>query len=108
MTPERGSVTAGGLLVRLRGARAVELEPDEARTLVEAGRLVREVDTRLAGMLRVLELDGALVVQEQTTRGRHVARVVPSLEAAEALICDRLAVYERMWDGCGCKVDYLG
>jgi hypothetical protein len=26
--------------------------------------------------------------------------------AANALVYERLASHERMWDGCGCKVDY--
>lgn len=96
------------LMALLSGVPAAEIAPGEAALLVEKGRVLREADTRLAGPIRVVEIGGVVVVVERTTRGQPVARVVASPAAAGALIEDRLAVYERMWDGCGCKVDYLG
>jgi len=27
-------------------------------------------------------------------------------DEARAFIRDRLDTYDRMWDGCGCKIDY--
>ena len=27
-------------------------------------------------------------------------------ETAERFVEDRLSDYERMWDGCGCKIEY--
>ena len=46
------------------------------------------------------------MVQEQTTNGEILVHEVGSEAAAQRVVDDRLATYERMWDGCGCKVDY--
>ncbi len=100
-------MNALGWLERIVVGRVETLGPDELPDLLAAVRCVREVDTRLAGQLRILDLGGVLLVQEQTTRGQLLVRRIGSLEAAEALIASRLETYERMWDGCGCKVDYF-
>jgi len=84
----------------------VEITPQELEGLLAAARIVREEDTRLAGMLRVLELDDRTLIQEQTFDGQPLVRRMESAEAALAFVVERLATYERMWDGCGCKVDH--
>ncbi len=94
-------------LERIAAGRIETLGPEELPDLLAAGRCIRDVDTRLAGVLRVLEVGGVLLVQEQTTRGQILVRRIASVEAADALIASRLEIYERMWDGCGCKVDYF-
>ena len=94
------------LVNRLRAGPAA-LEPIELERLLGAATLLREVETGMAGPIRVLEHVGAVILAEQTLEQQPVARVVASVEAADALIADRLAVYERMWDGCGCKVRYF-
>jgi hypothetical protein len=96
------------LLTRLEQCTVTRLEPSDLAALLGRARLIRLVDTRLAGDLRILELDGTLLLQEQTTKGELLVRRLESLEQAEALVEDRLATYDRMWDGCGCKVDYYG
>lgn len=90
----------------LEGAAVVEVSADELEGLLAAGRLAREVDTRLSGPIRVLTVGDAVLFQEQTPRGLLLVRRLPTLTDADRLIDDRLATYERMWDGCGCKVDY--
>ena len=94
-------------LERFPTGRVETITAAELPELLAVGRCLREVDTRLAGVLRVLELGGVLLMQEQTTRGQLLVRRIASLEAAEGLIAGRLEIYERMWDGCGCKVDYF-
>ena len=82
------------------------IDEEELTALLEAAETVREADTCLSGWIRILSLDGHVLVQEQTTEGEILIRRMASLETAEYLVGDRLATYERMWDGCGCKVDY--
>ena len=67
--------------------------------LIEASDTIRADDTCVAGWIRILSLDCYILVQEQT----------PAAYAAgltKAFIEHRLASYERMWDGCGCTIDY--
>ena len=35
-----------------------------------------------------------------------IVRRLNSLEEGQLFIKNRLEVYENMWNGCGCKVDY--
>ena len=39
--------------------------------------------------------------------GNALARRMPSIEDATDFVNDRLGTYERMWDGCGCKINYF-
>lgn len=41
-------------------------------------------------------------------RDARVARFLGGPDAADAFVQKRMEEYERMWDGCGVKVDYYG
>jgi hypothetical protein len=82
------------------------LDQPSLQALLEATEIVRDDDTCLAGRIRILSLAGSLMVQEQTQKGQILVHRVGSLETAHSFVDERLATYERMWDGCGCKVDY--
>ena len=94
------------LLERLGYASRLGLSPDELAGLLEAAELVREEDTCISGMIRIILLRNTVLAQEETPDREIVVRIRPSREAAEELVDRRLKTYERMWDGCGCKVDY--
>lgn len=74
--------------------------------LLAVAEIVREEDTLVAGRIRILSADGFTLVQEETPEGQALVRRVRSAGDGERLVEQRLEVYERMWDGCGCKVDY--
>jgi hypothetical protein len=93
---------------RLAEGRIVTATQEELLELLEAAEVLSDQDTLVAGHLRVLDLSGLILVQEETPEGQLLVRRAESVEAAQALVADRLATYERMWDGCGCKVDYFG
>ena len=84
----------------------LDLSPDELAGLLEEAELVREEDTCISGMIRILRLKNTVLVQEETPEREIVIRIRPTVEAAEEFVAGRLEIYERMWDGCGCKVDY--
>jgi len=96
------------LVARLDAEQVLRIERPELDALLDRAALLRHEDTRLAGDLRILDLDGTILLQEQTPRGELLLRRLASSAEAHALADDRLATYERMWDGCGCKVDYFG
>jgi hypothetical protein len=92
----------------LRHGSLVVLPAAELAVVVPSLRTVEEHDTFFAGPLRIVETAAGLALAEQDPgRGLGFLRPAASLAAAQALVRDRLAVYERMWDGCGCKVDYF-
>ncbi len=100
------SVDTDVLLEKLCDDSRLGLSPDELVELLEEADLVREEDTCISGMIRILRLKDAVLVQEQTPDHEIVIRIRPTVEAAQEFVAARLETYERMWDGCGCKVDY--
>jgi hypothetical protein len=84
----------------------VALDAEDLSPLLEASVTLRAHDTCLAGWIRILSLEGHVLVQEQTLDGEVLIHRLGTLEAAELFVEHRLNAYERMWDGCGCKIDY--
>lgn len=92
---------------RLESTPRVTLTRSELDELLATATVVREEDSCISGMLRILRLDdGVILVQEETPKKEILVRTRPSLEAAQEFVNGRLEIYERMWDGCGCKVNY--
>lgn len=48
---------------------------------------------------------GPMAVEEPMTRQRVVRRLADDA-AVRRFVTDLLETYERVWDGCGCKVEY--
>jgi len=94
------------LLAGLADEPIVLLSQDDLPALLAEAEALREEDTRFAGSIRVLSMDGRILVQEESPEGRVYIRGFDSREAADAFLEERLTTYERMWDGCGCKVHY--
>jgi len=84
----------------------IALGGEDLPELLEAAEVIRADDTCVAGWIRVLHIGDHFVVQEQTPEGKILVRRLNSRETAERFVEDRLSDYERMWDGCGCKIDY--
>jgi hypothetical protein len=63
-------------------------------------------DTFIAGHLVVARREGVLVAVEEPVSTRRVIRRMADDAEVRRFVQDRLDTYERMWDGCGCKVDY--
>lgn len=63
-------------------------------------------DSNLGGMMRILKHDDNLFFQEITDKGEIAVRKMRGIIEAQNFINDRLNTYDRMWDGCGCRVDY--
>lgn len=94
------------LLDQLNDQAVVFLPEDRLSSILEEAQVVQEVDTRMRGWIRILKMDAHLVLQEHTDKGQLAVRKMASLEQARKLIEERLETYDRMWDGCGCRIDY--
>ena len=81
------------------------LGPAELAELLAAAETLREEDTSVQGTIRLLRLGDLILAQEQDARGVAVVRRLADLAAGERFLAERLATYDRMWDGCGCRVD---
>ncbi len=78
----------------------------ELKELLSLSKLVIEENTYISDKIRLLKYNHELLLQERTTKDEYLIRVMKTQKEAEDFIKDRLDVYNRMWDGCGCKVEY--
>ena len=79
---------------------------EELEKLLLQSETIIEKDTHISDKIRLLKLDDDLIIQEKTTKNELLIRMVKTKKEAEELIDQRLEIYDKMWDGCGCRVDY--
>jgi hypothetical protein len=94
------------ILDEIRHGKYTLLTPQELDELLTASELLTEVDTHMNKTIRLLKYRDELFLQEYSFDGEIFVRYMKTREAAEALIQKRLDTYERMWDGCGCKINF--
>ncbi|MEZ4387566.1 MAG: hypothetical protein R3D98_08310 [Candidatus Krumholzibacteriia bacterium] len=56
-------------------------------------------ETGLAGTLRIGKLEGTLVAVEEATAAHLAIRALRTTARARTFVKERLAAYDRMWDG---------
>lgn len=74
--------------------------------LKKISELKLEKDTLISGYIRIFMHKKYYFFQETTPKGEILIRKFLDQVDAESLIEKRLNIYEKMWDGCGCKIDY--
>jgi hypothetical protein len=94
------------LLKKFNVKKVLLLPVAELEALLNTGEIIVEKDTIVNGKVRILNLAGSILFQEITAKDELALRKFTRLKDAENLVNDRLAVYENMWNGCGCKVNY--
>jgi hypothetical protein len=99
-------VTADELDRRLKAERVVRLTADEWSGIVDRFEEVQRHSTLVAGDLLIVRSVGGLAAVEQPSPGERAVRRLDDEDEVRRFVADRLGRYERMWDGCGCKVDY--
>jgi hypothetical protein len=100
-------MTAESLNNLLSAGKIVALPVDTWKRLADRFELLEDHKTGLAGRLLLTRgPTGFVVVEEPDPRRRTLRRFAEEKEARR-FIRDRMETYDRMWDGCGCKVDYM-
>lgn len=82
------------------------ISKDELNELLSQSKIVIEENTYISDKIRLLEFKDDLILQEKTTNDEFLIRVMKTKAEAEDLIKQRLEIYNRMWDGCGCRIHY--
>ena len=62
--------------------------------------------TFVAGDLLIVRGGARLAAVEEPSVDERVIRRLADAEEVRRFVQQRLDQYERMWDGCGCRVDY--
>jgi hypothetical protein len=71
-----------------------------------ASEALRQVEASLDHKIEVRALGEELLAREISDKGEIILRVFAGDFALNGFVKRRIDIYERMWDGCGCKVDY--
>lgn len=99
-------MTEDELLQRLAEEGIVPLTAAEWEEVRHAFEVVERHPTFLAGELVIAHSGAGLLAVEEPCAGERVVRRLGDEAAMREFVRERLDTYERMWDGCGCKVDY--
>jgi hypothetical protein len=99
-------MTADELERRLRSERIVPMPASQWAELADEFEEMQRHDTLVAGQLLIVRGEAGLAAVEQPSPDERVIRLLSDEEQAHRFVADRLEQYERMWDGCGCKVNY--
>lgn len=91
---------------RLKTDKFIVISGDELTELLKSNKIIFEQDTKLHDFIRILQIDDAFILQETTNTGEIILRSFDNVIDAMNLVNDRLSVYDKMWDGCGCKINY--
>ena len=78
----------------------------ELKELLALSKIIIEENTYISDKIRLLKFNDELILQEKTTKDEYLIRLMKSKKEAEEFINQRLEIYNRMWDGCGCRIDY--
>ena len=106
MTKKPVHMDSGALVEKLDSGIIVPLATGNWNELADDFKIVEEIPTGLAGSILLIRRpnphrgrrpDWALV--EEPEPKIRVVRPLATEKEARALIADRLAAYERMWDG---------
>ena len=101
-------MTSEELNLRLASDRIVRLSIDEWEAAAPSLEEVERHDTFIAGDLILVRTDHDLAAVEEPKSSERVVTRLGDAATADAFVKERLSDYERMWDGCGCRIDYYG
>jgi len=91
---------------KLKTEKYIVISANELAELLKSSKIVFEQDTRLRDYIRILQIDAHFILQETSNTGEMIIRSFENVIEAMNLVNDRLQIYDKMWDGCGCKINY--
>ncbi len=94
------------ILSQFETKNIVLISSQELNTLLSLVEIILEANTLLSHMIRILKVNVTFWVQEKSPKNEILLRTFVSEKAAKEFVDNRLQIYEKMWDGCGCKIDY--
>lgn len=94
------------IIGRLEGRAYLTVGPGELEALLAGCELLRTDPAAVGEPRRTLRCGDRIIVQETSDRGEILLRAFADEAAAAAFVAGRNEVCDRMWDGCGCKIDW--
>jgi len=82
------------------------IKKEELKILLDQSKILLEKDTYISDKIRLLKIKDDLILQEKSIKDEFLIRIIKTKKDGEEFIKQRMETYDRMWDGCGCKVKY--
>ncbi len=92
--------------LKLMNQNMLLLPSDDLDVILSNTEVIDDKDTLMSDHIRILKDNDAVFVQEITNKNELSIRKMESAAEAELFVEKRMETYEKMWDGCGCKVNY--
>lgn len=94
------------ILIEFKAREIVFLPGENLTEFLNSVKIVSESDTLISDFIRIVCFQDWFIVQEKSPKNEILLRKFPDHESAAVFIDGRLKIYEKMWDGCGCKINY--
>ena len=94
------------ILTKLNSRKKLYLPVNELNNILSFSEIKFEQNTLISDYIRIVKIDDKFVVQEKTDKNEIALHEFNNEQEAEKFVNERLDIYEKMWDGCGCKVKY--
>ena len=82
------------------------ISEETLNSLLSDSEILIEKDTLISDKIRLLKFEDNFLIQEKSNKDELLIRLMKSKKEGEDFINSRMEIYDKMWDGCGCKVDY--
>ncbi len=106
MNMENSEFNIKDIIKKFSESNIVLLDITTLPEILSKSKVLLEKDTIINDNVRILEIENKTIFQEITAKNEVALRLFDYIKDAEQLLNKRMEVYEKMWDGCGCKVDY--
>ena len=94
------------ILTQFESQEVVFLPGDKLNQLLDSVELLNETDTLVSDFIRLLKYTDKYIIQEKSPKNEILLRLFSAENTAKNFLEERLRIYEKMWDGCGCKINY--
>ncbi len=79
---------------------------NELNHILSQSEILFEQNTLISDFIRIIKIHDRIIVQEKTDKNEIALHLFQNFQEAEKFVNERIDIYEKMWDGCGCKVRY--
>lgn len=99
-----------GILQNLEQKNVYQASQQEIDQLLNHYTTEKEIETHMTGSIKILtsnDLDdqNKKIAIESNQKNQFFIRFIDK-ENIQEFIDERLSLYDKMWDGCGCKIFY--
>ena len=94
------------VLAQFQSQEVVFLPGEKLSQLLDSVNILLETDTLMSDFIRLLKYKDKYFIQEKSPKNEVLLRLFSAENSAKDFLDERLRIYEKMWDGCGCKINY--